>query len=116
MCTCTKLGNPRSSLTKPLPAAPAAPHAAALLRSYNMLPALLKYSSAAAMLQRFPPEDRRLHEEEHEAAASAPLAENRAIEWNAAHDDDDDDDADMGPAVFAKGTPIDASLLDLLAL
>lgn len=84
--------------------------------TYRMLPALLKYSSAAAMLQRFPPEDRNLHEEEGEAAASAPLAENRAMEWNAAHDDEDEEeDVNMGPGVFGKGT-IDSSLLDLLAL
>lgn len=84
--------------------------------TYRMLPALLKYSSAAAMLQRFPPEHRNLHEEEHDAAANAPLAENRAMEWSAAHEDEDEeDDMNMGPGVFGKGT-IDASLLDLLAL
>ena len=89
-------------------------HAVALLRSYNMLPALLKYSSAAAMLQRFPPEDRNLHEEENEAATSAPLAENRAMEWSAAHKYDEED-VNMDPGMFGKGS-IDASLLDLLAL
>jgi hypothetical protein len=82
-----------------------------------MMPALLKYSSAAAMLQRFPPEDRNLHEEEGEAATSTLLAENRAMEWSAAREDEDgEDDVNMGPGVFGKATPIDASLLDLLAL
>lgn len=90
------------------------PHSVALLRSYNMLPALLKYSSAAGMLQRFPPEDRNLHEEEHNSSAAGALAENRAMEWDDAHDDDEED-VNLGPGVFGKGT-IDASLLDLLAL
>ena len=40
-------------------------------RSYNMLPALLKFSSAAAVVQKFPAADRDLHEE---CAASQPVA------------------------------------------
>ena len=77
-----------------------------------MLPALLKYSSAAAMVQRFPPEDRDLHSESNSFAASE-LAENRATEWRA--EEEDEEDVDLGPGVFGTGA-VDASMLDLLAL
>ena len=80
-----------------------------------MLPALLKYSSAAGMLQFFPPEDRNLHSEENADATSAPLAENRAMDWND-ENEDDDEDANICPGILKKATTIDASLLDLLSL
>jgi hypothetical protein len=78
-----------------------------------MLPALIKYSSAAALLERFPEADRELHADDEACNVMETLAEDRAAAWM------DDDDEDLAPVVgvSSKNMPaLDASVLDALPL
>lgn len=82
--------------------------------TYRMLPALIKYSSAAALLERFPEEDRELHADDEVCNAMETLAEDRATAWM-----DDEDDDDLVPVVGAaskNALALDASVLDALPL
>ena len=78
-----------------------------MLSTYRMLPALLKYSSAADLLQLFPPEDRLLHEEKRIGTAEHATAEDRAVDWEM-HEN-------MDVRGFGNGS-VDTNLLESLPL
>ena len=77
-----------------------------------MLPALLKFSSAAKLLDKFPEEDRNLHAGDQRADVMANLAEDRAQAWAVMEEDDTEFDA----FEFGNSGTVDAALLDALPL